>query len=320
MAGDSDKKLPKSLIRIIDVTMRLLQGERIASADAANLYGVNKRTIYRDLQIIRENPIFNANYEIEIDPVQKRHFVIDDGKISTKEVLAIIQIIMGSRALSRTELDKIVGHLRKLVITKDQAKVDKLLKLDYIPVKSNGKLLDYIEDFTRLIESRTEIEFTYQGSMPNSDTHRLRQGVPLSLYFSNFYFYVLMFSQTKGARVCRLDRILSYKELDTSVNVPREKWEDGTSVRNFTYLLNGGRKSYFKIKFMGYPWTALGKLPNSRIISQESDGGVIIEGHLYLQGLKHWILSEGTIVKVLEPQSLIEEVKKELRASLDQYK
>jgi len=71
---------------------------------------------------------------------------------------------------------------------------------------------------------------------------------------------------------------------------------------------------------MGYPWTALDKLPNSRIISQESDGGVIIEGYLYLQGLKHWILSEGTIVKVLEPQSLIEEVKKELRASLDQYK
>jgi len=221
MAGDDGKKLPKSLIRIIDVTMRLLQGEKIASADAANLYGVNKRTIYRDLQIIRENPIFNANYQIEIDPVQKRHFVIDDGKISTKEVLAIIQIIMGSRALSKVELDEIVGHLRKLVITEDQPKVDRLLKLDYIPVKSNGKLLDYIEDFTRLIESRTEIEFTYQGSMPNSDIHRLRQGVPLSLYFSNFYFYVLIFSQTKGARVCRLDRILSYKELDTSVNVPR---------------------------------------------------------------------------------------------------
>jgi len=320
MAEDTDKKLPKSLIRIIDITMHLLQGEKFDSEDAAHLYDVNKRTVYRDLQVIRENPIFNANYQIEFDPVQKKHFVTGDGQINTKEILAIIQIIMGSRALSKPEVTEIVEHLRKLMITKDQSKVDKLLKLDYVPVKTNGKLLDYIADFTRLIESRTEVEFTYQGSMPNSDTHRLRHGVPMSLYFSNFYFYVLMFSQAKGARVCRLDRILSYKELESSVNVPREKWEDGTSVRKYTYLLNGGRKSYFKIKYWGYPWTALDKLPNSKLVSRESDGSVIIEGYLHSQGLKHWLMSQGTVVKILEPQSLIEEVKKELRGSLEQYK
>jgi len=319
MAGDNEKKLPKSLIRIIDITMRLLQGERIDSKDIANLYDVNKRTIYRDLQIIRENPIFNANYQIELDPVQKRYSVADEGKISTKEILAIIQIIMGSRALAKSELEGIIKHLRKLVISSDQAKVDKLLKLDYVPVKTNNKLLDYIENFTKFIESRTEIEFTYQGSLPNSDTKRLRRGVPMSLYFSNFYFYVLIFSQTKGSRVYRLDRVLSYKKLATSMNIPRQKLEDGTSVKNATYLLNGGRKSYFKIKYMGYPWTALDKLPNSKIVSQESDGSVIIEGYLYSQGLQHWILGQGTTVKVLEPFSLIQAVKEELHASLDQY-
>jgi len=217
-------------------------------------------------------------------------------------------------------MEEIVKHLRKLVVTKDQSKIDRLLKLDYIPVKTNGKLLNYIDDFTRFIESRAEIEFTYQGSLPNSDNQRVRRGVPISLYFSNFYFYVLIFSQAKGARVCRLDRVLSYKELEGSFNIPREGWEDGTSVRNFTYLLNGGRKSYFKIKYMAYPWTALDKLPNSRIISREADGGVIIEGYLYSQGLKHWLLSQGSLVKILEPLSLIEEIKKEMQASLDQYK
>jgi len=70
---------------------------------------------------------------------------------------------------------------------------------------------------------------------------------------------------------------------------------------------------------MGYPWTALDKLPNSKIVSQESDGSVIIEGYLYSQGLQHWILGQGTTVKVLEPFSLIQAVKEELHASLDQY-
>lgn len=320
MTKDNEQKLPKSLIRIIDVTMKLLQGNKINSENIASLYNVNKRTIYRDLQIIRENPIFNANYQMEFDSKQKNHFVTTDGKINTKEILAIIQIVMGSRALSKSELDGIIKHLRKLVVTKDQSKIDKLLKRDYLPVKTSGRLLEHIGDFTDFIESRTEIEFTYQGSRPDSDNQRLRRGVPLSLYFSNFYFYTVIFSETKGSRVYRLDRILKYRALESTLSIPREKWADGASVRNFTYLLNGGRKSYFKIKYSAYPWTALDKLPNSKIVSREPDGSVIIEGYLFLQGLKFWVLSQGTFVKVLEPHSLIEEVKKELQASLDQYK
>jgi hypothetical protein len=77
--------------------------------------------------------------------------------------------------------------------------------------------------------------------------------------------------------------------------------------------------SYFKIQCWTYPQTALDRLPNSRVVKQEPDGSVIIEGYLYLQGLRLWILSEGTLVKVLEPASLVEDIKKELTAALKQY-
>ncbi|MFH5810186.1 helix-turn-helix transcriptional regulator [Companilactobacillus sp. FL22-1] len=314
------RKLPKSLIRIIDIIMRLLQGEKINSETVANLYGVNKRTIYRDLQVIRENSIFNSNYQMQFDPKQKIHFVVNEGKISTKEVLTISQIVRGSRALSKAELTKVIKHLQELVDAKDQPKIEKLLNREYLPFKTNGHLLEYIDDFTRFVESQTQVEFTYQGSRPNSDTKKVRRAVPMSLYFADFYFYVTMFSEEKGARVYRLDRILSYTSLKKAVNVPRINWQDGASVRNFTYLLNGGPKSYFKLQYKAYPWTALDKLPNSRVVSHEADGSVIIEGYMYTQGLKHWVLGQGTFVKVIEPHSLIEEVKQELQASLDQYK
>lgn len=320
MVENKERTLPKSLIRIVDIMMRLLQGDKINTDDFASLYGVNKRTIYRDLQVIRENPLFNANYQIEFDSVQKNRFVLSEGKIGTKEILAIIQIVIGTRALSKPELAEIIQHLRKLVPTKDQAKVDKLLRTNYIPVKNNGDLLDKIDIFTQMIESKTVIDFTYQGSLHTSDNQRLRQGVPISLYFADYYFYVVIYSEAKGSRIYRLDRILSYTTVDKKINVPREKWEDGDSLRNFTYLLNGGRKSYFKIKYRVYPQTALDKLPNSRVVSREADGSVIIEGYLFIQGLKHWLLSQGTMVKVLEPASLVEEIKQELQASLKQYK
>lgn len=320
MPKEKDEKLPKSLIRIIDIIMRMLQGEKLNSEDAAQLYEVNKRTIYRDLQIIRENPIFNSRYEIEFDPIQKNRFVVSDEKISFPEILAIIKIIMGTRALDKAELTTVVKHLGSLVATKDQLQLDKLLKNSYIPVKTNGNLIQRIGDFTKFIETRTSIEYTYQGSLPKSDNKRIRHGVPLSLYFSDFYFYVVIFNEEKGTRTHRLDRIISYNSSNRSINIPREEIEDESSIRNYTYRLNGGSKSYFKIKYMAYPQSALDRLPNSRVVSHEADGSVIIEGYMHAQGMKLWVLGQGAFVKVLEPQSLIEQVKKELQASLDQYK
>ena len=372
MGADNDRKLPKSLIRTIDILMRLIQGEKINSKDAARSYDVTKRTIYRDLQIIRENPIFNDNYHMEFDESHENRFVVKDEGININEILTIIQILIGVRALAKPELKEIIYHLRDLVSVKDQAKIDRLLKTEYLPVKSNGNLLSRIGEFTDFIRLQTEIEFTYQGSLRTSDNKRSRQGIPVSLYFSNFYFYVVIFSEAKGSRTYRLDRLISYKKITKSTNILRSKLEDGTTIRNYTYLLNGGRKSYFKIQCWTYPqtaldrlisykkitkstnilrskledgttirnytyllnggrksyfkiqcWTypqtALDRLPNSRIIKHEPDGSVIIEGYLYLQGLKLWIMSEGTLVKVLEPTSLVNDIKKELRAALKQY-
>lgn len=319
MAVENDKKLPKSLIRIIDILMRLLQGEKINSGDAAISYDVKKRTIYRDLQIIWENPIFNDNYHLEFDELQKNRFVVKDEGISVNEILAIIQILIGVRALSKPELTEIIYHLRDLVSVKEQPKIDRLLKIEYLPVKNNGNLLARIGEFTEFIKTQTEIEFTYQGSLRTSDNQRVRQGIPVSLYFADFYFYIVIFSDAKGSRTYRLDRMISYKKITKSINILRSKLKDGTTIRNYTYLLNGGRKSYFKIQCWTYPQTALDRLPNSRIVRHEPDGSVIIEGYLYLQGLRLWILSEGTLVKVLEPASLVEDIKKELTAALKQY-
>lgn len=319
MADVNDKKLPKSLIRIIDILMRLLQGEKLNSEEIAQSYDVQKRTVYRDLQIIRENPIFSDNYHLEFDESQKNRFVVKDEGISINEVLAIIQILIGVRALSKPELKETIYHLRELVSVKDQPKIDQLLKVEYLPVKSSGDLFIRIGEFTEFIKSNAEIEFTYRGSLSTSDDKKVRHGVPVSLYFSDFYFYVVIFSDDKGSRTCRLDRMISYKKVNKSTTVQRSKLKDGTTIRNYTYLLNGGRKSYFKIQSWTNPQVALDRLPNSRVVKSEADGSVIIEGYLYLQGLKLWILGEGTFVKVLEPASLVTEVKEELQATLKQY-
>lgn len=331
MAKENDtetnkNKLPQSTIRVVDIIMRMLQGEKINLDEAASYYNAKPRTIYRDLQAIRENQIFNSQYVMERDSTQKTNVVLSDGKISAQEIFVVLKIIMGTRALSKVEFDEISRQLRKLVSTKEQRQLDKFLKLEYNPVKTIDNMIERIDEFNGFIERRQAIEFTYQGSLPTSDNTRKRLATPLSVYFSDFYFYVLMNSKDKGTRVYRLDRILKYSPSSDRRMIPSNQREDESSIRNFTYLLNGGEKHYYKIAYRGYPQTALDRLPGSRIMMKDDkyirrpDGSVIIEGYLFTQGMKHWILGQGTFVEVLEPSSLISEVKRELQKSLDQYK
>ena len=62
----------------------------------------------------------------------------------------------------------------------------------------------------------------------------------------------------------------------------------------------------------------LDKLPTAKII--ERDGKkYLIEAEVYGDGIKMWLLSQGTWVKVVAPSDFANEIKKEIKAMLLNY-
>jgi len=121
------------------------------------------------------------------------------------------------------------------------------------------------------------------------------------------------------SRIFRLDRFLTHRAKHRSFNIPAVRREDMGVAINRTYLLKMGNIIQYKFQYWDYPQTALDKLPGSKVDKKLTDS-VIISGEMYSEGGLLWLLSQGNRIKVLEPQSLVNEVQTRLQRALDLYK
>ena len=75
-----------------------------------------------------------------------------------------------------------------------------------------------------------------------------------------------------------------------------------------------------QFKFYGNnPEPILDRLPTAQIISQ-GEGEILMEAEVYGKGIVMWLLSQGSNIEVLKPDSLREEMKQTLLDMLDRYK
>ena len=56
----------------------------------------------------------------------------------------------------------------------------------------------------------------------------------------------------------------------------------------------------------------LDKLPTAKIIERMGNGKYLVEAETYGDGIKMWLLSQGSWVKVVSPQDFVEEIKEEI--------
>jgi len=311
--------------RIVNVLMSMLRGEKIDFEDYRTVYGKSGRTFHRDLEAIRNNEDFASRYVLHYNTVQKKYYVTNIGVISSAEVLAILKILIGSRALSKKEINDVIKQLLELVATEDQSNIRTLLTTtseSYLPAVDEP-IFPRVKQFSEWIIAKKSITFKYNGIANSTKSTTMQAGVPLSMYYDNHHFYIMMYliddDKTFLYRLDQFDKIIPKGK---TVHVPADKRPDIGRMINKTFLLNGGNHVHYKFSYEGNEKMALENVPNS-YLSKDDDASnpnvTIVEGDLFSQGALLWILSQGAQVKVLGPQSLIEKLRKELKKTLEYY-
>lgn len=310
--------------RTLDILMNMLQGKSFDANSVKERYGTSERTFKRDLKVIRENKIFKDKYVINYNARKRSYSVSNKGKLEPEVVLAILKILIGSTALNKDELDTIEDQLLGSIATKEQDKVTKLLATtseSYIPVVDKP-ILPWIKDFAQWIVERRNLAFVYTSSVTTTDHTKMREGVPLNMYFANRHFYVMMYMIEKDKTfVYRLDR---FKKVEPKriTKVPADKKPDEGKMLNQTYMLGGGNFIHYKFRYHSSKAVALNNVPNSHLSKDDDPNDedyAIVEGDLYSQGALFWVLSQGPQVEVLQPESLITELKAKLKETLNKY-
>ena len=207
----------KKVNRILTIHSELLKNNIINKKDMAELFQVNQKTIQRDIDDMRayfyNNKQSEAFKEIIYIRSKKGYRLKNNGNILTKEAtLAIIKILLESRAFSREELELLTEAVLSQVSTEQRNHIKEMVgneHFNYVALESSSPLLSKIWDLSEIIKTKEIIEIVYTRMDKKQVKRKIK---PVAIIFSEYYFYLIAyFEDYDSPAVFRIDRIRKYK-------------------------------------------------------------------------------------------------------------
>lgn len=328
--------------RTLDMYIRLCEGKIINKKIESATFGVDERSIQRDIDDIRaflddrRTVDSNDTRTIEYDKSKKGFIMVgaEPSMMTNSEILAVSKILLESRAFTKREMKGILDKLiNGCVPLKNMKMVSDLLaneKYHYVELGHKEYIQDKLWDIGYDIQEHNLISMRYaRASAPRESIKRVVE--PLAILFSEYYFYLnahIVEKDEEGKYVhkysypaiFRIDRIKNYRRLKEKFKVSySNRFEEGEFRKRIQFMY-AGQLMNIRIKYFGdNPEPILDRLPTARII-QQYEHEYTIDAEVYGKGIIMWLLSQGNNIEVIRPDSLREEMKDILSKMLDRYK
>lgn len=307
--------------RVLYIYSKIMDGGLVKKSELASHFGVNERSIQRDIDDIRnymQNNLIQEGYQHSViyDREKKGYRLekISMLKLTNSELLALSKILLDSRAFPK---DEMLNLLKKIILCSAPAESQKMIKeqvanemFHYVEPRHGVDVTENLWEIGQAIHNNQYIEIKYQGIQ--GSTVKTRKLKPLAIMFSEYYFYLVAFIDSEKVRenfnvlndafptIYRIDRLQGLKVLDEKFYVPyKDRFEEGEFRKRIQFMY-GGKLRRVRFKYTGYSVEAvLDRLPTAKVESQE-DGAHIITAEVFGDGIDMWLRSQGDNVEVLE--------------------
>lgn len=325
--------------RTLDMYVRLCEGKIINKAEEARRFGVDERSIQRDIDDIRafldERGMLGDGRTIEYERTKKGFIMAgaEPSMMTNSEILAVSKILLESRAFTSRELKTILDKLVEgCVPFKNMKIVSDLIaneKYHYVELNHKEYIHDKLWEIGLDIHEHNLVSLWYaRANAPRESVKRVVE--PIAILFSEYYFYLNAYIVEKDElgkyvhkynypAIFRIDRIKNYKQLDEKFRVSyANRFEEGEFRKRIQFMY-AGKLQKVVLKFYGEnPEPILDRLPTARVIEQY-ENECIIEAEVYGKGIIMWLLSQESKVEVLRPESMREEMKQILKDMIKLY-
>ena len=307
--------MDKKVERIINLYNRLYDGELLVKSEEAERFGVNERSIQRDIEDLRDY--------LADDPSEERDLIYDRrrggyllvqkayNRLTNSEILAVCKILLESRAFVKDEMIPIIDKLVQCCVpNENRKKVNELIgneKFHYIPPHHGKKYVSVMWDMASAVYEHRYIRVKYKKLKNQEMVERLLQ--PVGIMFSEFYFYLTAYISEseenpeilkyKYPGIYRIDRIGNYVKLDKQFHVPyAERFEEGEFRKRIQFMFGGElRKIKFWYKGLSIE-SVLDRFPTAEIV-ERNEKGWLLEAELYGDGGDIWLRGQGEMVEVI---------------------
>lgn len=314
-------------IRILSIYDRLRQGHALTKKAEAERFEVTEKTVQRDFEVIRtflQTMKTNASCKYDRKENVYKLQTEDEWFLRNEEILAIVKVLIESRAFPKADMERLVDKLTDLAQPVNREFIKKLMlneKHLYVDLQHKQSLFTMLWQLAQTIHTKKLINIHYKKEHdPHYREHTLK---PVGLIFSEYYFYVIAY-QTKHElnfpTVYRVDRITMCNVTEEHFKIPySERFEEG-EFRKRIQFMHTGELMTIKFRFTGAsPQAVLDRLPTARIVKQD-DQGTVFEAEVFGTGIKMWLLSQGQTIEVLAPQTLREEMRDIVLGMVGNYK
>lgn len=314
--------------RVLEIFFRGLRGEDLSVQGLANEYEVSTKSITRSINELKDfladHSELVGNTELQYSYSDKCYRLYMDEFLTNKELFALVEVMIGARAFSKMELLTLIDKLKKFTTPEDRPKLNELIRkeLYHYPEVSHDceSVQDNLWKIVNCITERKEISIEYYRMDRKWVSHRLR---PATVMFADYYFYLIAFvteGKTDKPYYFRIDRIKQLTVHRTVLGPSDTPSFDEGLLRKRSLFMWPGKLRTVRFEFCGPSVQAvLDKLPTACIIERLGDRKYLIEAEVYGNGIKMWLLSQGSWVKAISPNDFVEEMKNEIQKMRDMY-
>lgn len=307
--------------RVLSIYNKLVGGEIVNKAFEANRFGVNEKSIQRDIDEIRtylsQSAVdgYGVVGEVVYDRKEKGYRLeqLYNSWFTNSELLAICKILLDGRAFTKEQMNSMIDRLIECCAPKENREIVKRLlaneQYHYIEPHHKTDFLDTMWQIGEAISKQQYIEIDYQGIQGSSvKTRKLK---PTAIMFSEYYFYLCAFIDNEKVKenfnvlndafptIYRIDRIRRLKTLDETYKVIyKDRFEEGEFRKRIQFMF-GGKLRKVRFEYSGYSVEAvLDRLPTARI-EKEEDGVYTISAEVFGDGIDMWLRSQGDNIRLL---------------------
>lgn len=314
------------MIRLLSLFERLAKGETIRKAEEAARFGVDMKSIQRDIDDLREyfqefwkSPSVLAYYRVEKGYRLDRQFQTG---LMAKEILVISKVLLESRCLKRDELAELLVKLAGVCEPTQNKNINEVLRNEqfhYYPVRQGEDLMARVWELSRAVRERRLVELTYKKEHGDQ---AIRTVEPVGVVFSEYYFYLVANIHGKDypfPAVYRIDRIAEMLLREETFSFPYAKRFEEGQFRKRIQFMKPGPLMTIRFRFWGdSPEAALDRFPNAKIVNR-TKSEVTIEAEVFGEGVVMWLLSQAEYLEVLEPKNLRKRMKHTIEKMAQNY-
>ena len=307
--------------RVLQIYAKLSDGYVVNKAEEAARYGVNERSIQRDIDHIRnfldeDSDRTSVVNSIVYDRNAKgyRLETLYQIRLQNSEVLALCKILLDSRAFTKAEMVEMLDKLITCCVPKVNQKLVKTLisneEFHYAEPRHKTRFIEQMWELGQAISESRYLEVDYYRTKDKQIVHRKLK--PVAIMFSEYYFYLTAFINDEEVKkdfdvlndsfptIYRIDRIRSLKVLDEHFYIPySSKFEEGEFRKRIQFMY-GGKLQKVKFRYTGTDIDAiLDRLPTAQILD-ENNGAYTVSAHVFGTGIEMWLRSQGSYVELIQ--------------------